>query len=73
MGFQWLNVVHKSKILWLKTERNEVDFAVDKYLRDIRNYIAIKHVAYSSTGSTSVLIVYIQVSWNEKGRLAAFR
>ena len=54
--------MHKSKILWLKTERNEVDFAVDKYLRDIKNYIAIKHVAYSSTGSTSVLIVYIQLS-----------
>ena len=50
----------------VKTERNRVDFAVEKYSRHIRNYIVVKHVAYSSTGSTSVLTVYMQLSRNKK-------
>ena len=51
--------MHIIQILWLKTERNHVDFAIEKYFRHIRNFIEVKHVACSSKGSTSALTVYM--------------
>ena len=51
--------MHITQILWLKTERNHVDFAIEKYFRHIRLCIEVKHVACSSKVSTSALTVYM--------------
>ena len=66
MRFQWINLEHNLEILWLKTERNRVDFTVENTLNILEN-IAVKQVAHSSTRSTSLQTTCSYLVMQKKG------